>query len=110
MKYRAKIAKNNSRIYAERDDYNQYSSIRCVVLDMSSVTHLDSSGVAVLREVVENYSLIDVPVFLASCSPSVYDFINQCEKLHKKEMGFMVFATIHDAVFFAQRELVTKNS
>ncbi|CAB0031540.1 unnamed protein product, partial [Trichogramma brassicae] len=50
LKYRAKLAKRSNGNYTSSDDYeNQSSSIRCIIIDMSAVTHLDSAGVSALH-------------------------------------------------------------
>ncbi|KAL7289257.1 hypothetical protein TKK_0017194 [Trichogramma kaykai] len=111
LKYRAKLAKRSNGNYTSSDDYeNQSSSIRCIIIDMSAVTHLDSAGVSALREIRDDYAQLEIPVYISACSPLVYDVIYKCEVLKKKDMSFVIFATVHDAVFYAQRELVTKVS
>lgn len=77
---------------------------------MSAVSSVDATGVAALRDVVLDFSSINVPVYLASCSGPVYDLVYECDRLDKGELGFTIFATIHDAVFFAQRELCYKTT
>ncbi|OXU22031.1 hypothetical protein TSAR_012510 [Trichomalopsis sarcophagae] len=108
LKYRHKLAKKG--IYAEANDFENKCTLRCIVVDMSAVSKIDSSGVVTLREVVADFAQIDIPVYLAACSALVYDKIQKCDMFEKGELSFMIFATVHDAVFFAQRELVSKSS
>ena len=108
LKWRAKLAKRG--LYAEPAELESGFSLRCVVIDMSAVSRIDASGVRALRETVAEFGSIDVPVYLAACSGPVFDRIHKCELLEHGEFGFMVFATVHDAVFFAQRELLAKSA
>ncbi|XP_014203830.1 solute carrier family 26 member 10 isoform X2 [Copidosoma floridanum] len=105
LKYRAKLMKRNGNAYAESSEFENRCTLRCIVVDMSAVSSIDSAGVAALHDVVSEFASIDVPVYLAGCLGSVYDLIHKCDILKIGELGFTVFATVHDAVFFAQREL-----
>ena len=107
LKYRTKLAKRG--IYSDSNDFENKCSLRCVVIDMSAVSTIDASGVTAIREVVADFAQIDIPVYLANCSVIVYDVIHKCNKLDKAEDPFTTFATVHDAIFYAQRELVSKN-
>lgn len=108
LKHRAKLAKKG--IYPESNDFETKYTIKCIVIDMSAVSKIDSTGVNALREIVAEYSQIDIPVYLAGCSPLVYDKIQTCDQLQMGGLTFVIFATIHDAVFFAQRDLASKSS
>ena len=108
LKHRVKLAKRG--IYTEPNDFETRSSLRCIVMDMSAVTYIDATGVAMLRELVHDFGQIDVPLYLAACSAAVYDQIGKCELIQKGELTFVIFATVHDAVFYAQRDIVTKSS
>lgn len=108
LKFREKQAKRGG--YSDPNEFENNYTLRCIVVDMSAVSKIDPGGVATLRDVVTEFSQIDVPVYLAACSPIVFDKIYKCDLLEKNQLTFMIFATVHDAVFYAQRELVTKTS
>ncbi|KAJ8683173.1 hypothetical protein QAD02_018965 [Eretmocerus hayati] len=110
LRYRAKLAKRG--VYADSVELEgtRLALARCLIVDMSAVSRIDASGVSALRELILEFEQIDVPVYLAACPPLVFDKILRCEKLEKTQLGFVVFATLHDAVAFAQRELVAKTA
>lgn len=108
LKYRVKQAKRDG--YTDPNDFENKYTLKCIVIDMSAVSKIDPGGVSTLRDVVAEFFQIDVPVYLAACSPIVFDKIQKCDMLEKNELTFMIFATVHDAVFYAQRELVIKTA
>ncbi|XP_058805489.1 solute carrier family 26 member 6-like isoform X2 [Phymastichus coffea] len=107
LKHRAKLAKKG--IYAEPNDFETKCTIKCIVIDVGAVSKIDSSGVHALREIVADFAQIDISVYLAACSPLVYDKIQRCDQLEMGQLTFVVFATVHDAVFYAKRELMSKS-
>ena len=73
---------------------------------MSALTYIDPTGVKALREIVEEFAQIEIPVYLAACSVSVFDNIQKCDLYEKRKSSFRIFATIHDAVFYTQRPIL----
>lgn len=47
------------------------TKLRCLILDFSSVSHIDPSGVSMLKSVVENFTKLGIPVYIASCKGMV---------------------------------------
>ena len=71
---------------------------------MSAVNYIDPTGVKALREVVEEFAEIQISIYLAACSVTVFDNIKKCDLYEKANSSFRMFATIHDAVFYSQQE------
>lgn len=76
---------------------------------MSAVTYIDPTAVDILRDIVSDFGQISVPVYITSCSAMVFDRIQKCDLLQKGKLTFTIFATIHDAVHFAQQEVASKS-
>jgi ABC-type transporter Mla MlaB component len=55
----AKIARLQRKVNRE---------LRCLILDFSSLSHIDPSGVSMLQVVTEGFQKIDIPVYIAACS------------------------------------------
>ncbi|XP_011498116.1 PREDICTED: solute carrier family 26 member 10-like [Ceratosolen solmsi marchali] len=108
QKYRTKLAKKG--VYVEPNDFDDKITLKCIVIDMSAVSKIDSSGVRALRDIVADFSQIDVHVYLAACSGIVFDMIQKCDLLEKGELTCIIFATVHDAVYFVQREHMSKST
>jgi solute carrier family 26 protein len=108
QQYREKIAKRG--LYVEPNDFDDKSTLKCIVVDMSAVSKIDSSGVKTLRDIVAEFAQIDVPVYLAACPGIVFDMIHKCDVLEKGDLTFVIFATVHDAVCFVQREHMSKST
>lgn len=81
-------------------DYHE-EEINCIIMDMSALSYVDPSGIKMLHSIADEYSSIDVPVFIAGCSPPVFESIVKSEKFAESEQSFRIFATIHDAVTYA---------
>lgn len=101
LKLRAKRAKN-SMYHSKYDHDNDQNELHCIVMDMSALSYIDPSGIGALHAIADEFSLIDVPVYLAGCSAPVVESILKCDKYAKGEHHFRIFVTIHDAVTYAR--------
>ncbi|CAH1373967.1 unnamed protein product [Tenebrio molitor] len=84
----AKIARLQRKVNRE---------LRCLILDFSSLSHIDPSGVSMLQVVTEGFQKIDIPVYIAACSDPIYEKISKCGLL-KHKSSIRTFPTVHDAV------------
>lgn len=98
LKMRAKRAKQ----MIIQDKVDSENELYCIVMDMSALSYIDPSGIIVLHAIADEFSLIDIQVYLASCSSPVYESIKKCDKYAKGEHSFIIFATIHDAVTYSR--------
>ncbi|KYB29497.1 prestin isoform X2 [Tribolium castaneum] len=83
-----KIAKLQRKINRE---------LKCLILDFSSLSHLDPSGASMLQIVTESFQKIDIPVYIAACPEPIYEMINKCGLINHKS-SIRTFPTVHDAV------------
>ncbi|XP_043479586.1 solute carrier family 26 member 6-like [Leptopilina heterotoma] len=100
LKRRIKLSKRG--LYLNDDDCDSLD-VQFIIIDMSSLTYTDPTGVKTLRDIVEEYSQIKIPVYFAACTVSVFDNIQKCDIYEKGKPSFRIFATIHDAVFYSQQ-------
>ncbi|KAL3878617.1 hypothetical protein ACJMK2_030951 [Sinanodonta woodiana] len=70
-----------------------------IVIDFSSVPFIDSVGVKVLKQVFEEYSTIDIKVFLACIADDVWSILDTTKFLEKYSDN--IFTTLDDAVAVA---------
>lgn len=77
-----------------------------IVLDCSAISFIDSSGMATFKGLVKEYEEIGVSVVLASCNTSLIDTLQKGQFFGKndKDMGGLLFHTVHDAVLQANRK------
>ncbi|KAG5684088.1 hypothetical protein PVAND_013337 [Polypedilum vanderplanki] len=76
------------------------NGIRCLILDLGSIAHIDMSGYRTFLEIRNEMKLIDVRVYLANASDCVYDSLVRAVNLGYP--SFELFSSVHDAVLFAQ--------
>ncbi|CRK91410.1 CLUMA_CG005083, isoform A [Clunio marinus] len=74
--------------------------MRTLIIDLSAVAHLDNAGCKTFSEIKNELKLLDVKLYLAHPSDCVYDSLIHASQLG--EPNFDCFATVHDAVLYAQ--------
>uniref|UniRef100_A0ABK8FV32 STAS domain-containing protein n=2 Tax=gambiae species complex TaxID=44542 RepID=A0ABK8FV32_ANOGA len=75
-------------------------STKTVIIDLSSVPHVDTAACKMLTEVKTNLENLSIMLLLATPADCVYDALLHAESIG--EGGFNIFPTIHDAVIFAR--------
>lgn len=83
-----------------------------VVLDLSAVPFVDSSGVSTVKGTLKEYRDISVSVLLASCNTSVIDAMREAQMFGKndKDMSSLLFHTVHAAVLHANATFAESQS
>jgi solute carrier family 26 protein len=79
------------------------NGIQALILDLSSIAHIDMSGYRTFVEIRNEMKLIDVKVYLANASDCVYDSLVRAESL--KLPTFEIFASIHDCILYIEGKL-----
>ncbi|RZC35028.1 Sulfate transp and/or STAS domain containing protein, partial [Asbolus verrucosus] len=102
LRKRIKMEESGSRSISEDLDL----LTKCVILDFSALTFVDPSGVDQLRQLQSDYAKLDIAMYIAACSGPVYEKFVICDQEEKIESKFMIFPTIHDAVLFAQSNVL----
>lgn len=83
-----------------------------VVLDLSAVPLVDSSGVSTVTGALKEYRDIGVSVLLASCNTPVVDAMREAQMFGKddKDMSGLLFHTVHAAVLHANASFAESQS
>ncbi|XP_026827914.1 solute carrier family 26 member 10 isoform X3 [Ooceraea biroi] len=84
-------------------DAEEIKKLRILILDFTALSHIDLAGANALRNIVAEYSGIEVSVYIAGCSGPVYETMRKCNLTEQNENHFFaMFPTIADAVHFAR--------
>ncbi|GAB0097199.1 hypothetical protein DMENIID0001_128150 [Sergentomyia squamirostris] len=76
--------------------------VKCIVLDFSAVTYVDSGGFESLKRIIEELYKKDVLVLIAAISCPVYESYKKSNLYDLEKEGMIKhFPTIHDAVQYA---------
>ncbi|ERL84981.1 hypothetical protein D910_02404, partial [Dendroctonus ponderosae] len=86
------------------------TKLRCLILDFSSVSHIDPSGVSMLKSVVENFTKLDIPVYIASCKEPVYEMLTKVYPDFVTKLGFRSFPTVYDAVHYSSELFLSSSN
>ncbi|XP_058828758.1 solute carrier family 26 member 6 [Topomyia yanbarensis] len=74
--------------------------IKTVIIDLSSVPHIDTAACKTFNEVKKEMSTVGVSTLIANPADCVYETLLHAESIG--EGGFHIFPTVHDAVLYAQ--------
>uniref|UniRef100_A0A8C9NIQ7 Sulfate transporter n=1 Tax=Serinus canaria TaxID=9135 RepID=A0A8C9NIQ7_SERCA len=85
---------------------------QALVVDCSSISFLDTTGVNTLKEILKDYKNLNISVLLACCNPSVIDSLKRGGYFGKDFgcMQEMLFYSIHNAVLFAKDQNTSLSS
>ncbi|KAJ3640581.1 hypothetical protein Zmor_027137 [Zophobas morio] len=118
LEYRRKLTKYADEIDVKEEQSNNEKvaklqrkinrELRCLILDFSSLSHIDPSGVSMLQVVTDSFQKIDIPIYIAACPEPIYEMIYKCGLVNHKS-SIRTFPTVHDAVECAL-EIFTVNA
>lgn len=92
-------------IYTDSEEFEDKQELRCVIIDMSALSHIDSTGVITLNSVMKEFQQIDVQFYLVSCTSPVFETIKKCDLYLHGTLTFKIFATIQDARTYLDKKL-----
>ncbi|XP_031842511.1 prestin isoform X2 [Nomia melanderi] len=98
-----KIRENS--IYIDTQDSEDKQELRCVIMDMSALSYIDSSGVFTLHSIIKMFDQIDIHFYLVNCTSPVFETIKKCDLYLHGKLTFKIFATIQDAKMYLEKEL-----
>lgn len=84
-------------------DTTELQGMRYLIVDLSSIAHIDPSACKTLSEIQHEMKLIGISFLMAQPSDRVYDAIRHSVFLG--EGPFEVLTTVHDAVILAQSRI-----
>lgn len=79
-----------------------FQGMRSVIVDLSTVPHLDFAACQVFTEIQKELDLLGCTLVLTNPQDSVYDTLIHAHIL--REGPFKIYASIHDAVLYLQHE------
>ncbi|XP_033324659.1 prestin isoform X2 [Megalopta genalis] len=100
--HRQKLRENG--IYIDTQDLEDKQELRCVIMDMSALSYIDSSGVFTLHSVIQEFDQIDVQFYLVNCTSPIFETIKKCDLYLHGKLTFKIFATIQDAKLYFEKE------
>ncbi|KAK9297693.1 hypothetical protein QLX08_008736 [Tetragonisca angustula] len=95
-------------IYMDTEDSEDKQELRCIIMDMSALSYIDSSGVIALNSVMREFQQIDVHFYLVSCRTPIFETIKKCDLYLYGTLTFKIFATIQDAKTYLEKELYSR--
>ena len=106
---------------------NEDSPVHTVVIDCSSINYVDTTGLGVIKQILNDYAAVEIDIALAGCNGDlmrrlkIAGLVNQKQQLPEQETGvdgrasvavatnsstsksFHVYPTVHDAVLASNR-------
>ncbi|KZC05980.1 PREDICTED: prestin [Dufourea novaeangliae] len=92
-------------IYMDTHYSEDKEELRCVIMDMSALSYIDSSGVFTLHSIITAFDEIGVHFYLAHCTSPIFETIEKCDLYLHSKLTFKIFPTIHDAKIYLEKEL-----
>ncbi|GFR16150.1 sulfate transporter [Trichonephila clavata] len=81
-------------------DIKEEERIHRIIIDCSTFTFVDISGLETLLEIIQEYQEVGIAVFLSGCSISMQAVMEHAKFYERVSQHPSVFPTIHDAVEF----------
>ncbi|CAK9795466.1 Slc26a5 [Anthophora plagiata] len=100
-----KIKLREKGIYVDTQDSEDKQEIRCILMDMSALSYIDSSGVITLNSIMREFQQIDIYFYLVNCTSPIFETIKKCELYLHGTLTFKIFVTIEDAKMYLEKEL-----
>ncbi|KAH0954229.1 hypothetical protein HN011_002174 [Eciton burchellii] len=82
--------------------------LRCIIMDMSALSYIDSSSVHVLHLIVEEFAEVNIEFYFAGCSSPIFEMIMKYDIYVYDALTLKIFATVQDAVTFFQTEVIPR--
>lgn len=81
---------------------DQNNNVKCLIVDFSSLTYVDPSGVMFLKTVVTLLTKNGISVIFSGTPCKCYEKMKKCGLLHLGTEKLKFFLTTHDAVIFSK--------
>ncbi|XP_054007384.1 solute carrier family 26 member 6-like isoform X1 [Hylaeus anthracinus] len=95
-------------IYIDTGDSEDKQELRCIVMDMSALSYIDSSGVVALHSTITEFNQIDVNFFFVNCSSPIFEMIKKCDLYLHGKLTFKIFPTIRDAKMYLDNKFYSR--
>lgn len=84
----------------------KYDYLKVIILELSAVGYMDSGGVAMLLQVMREFAVNNIVIYLACVQEPVLESLESQGFFNTVSKEF-IFPTIHDAVLYAQSECIS---
>uniref|UniRef100_A0A7N8WTN3 Solute carrier family 26 member 5 n=1 Tax=Mastacembelus armatus TaxID=205130 RepID=A0A7N8WTN3_9TELE len=78
------------------------STVHSIILDWTSANFIDSVGAKAIKQIIKEYTAVNVHVVIASCSRTLLEQLDTLQFFTGIITTDMVFPTVHDAVLHCQ--------
>nr|XP_034179187.1 prestin isoform X2 [Osmia lignaria] len=92
-------------IYMDTQDSEDIQELRCIIMDMSALSYIDSSGVSTLHSTIKDFQQIDVHFYFVNCTSPIFETIKRCDLYLHGKFTLKMFATIQDAKTYFEKEM-----
>ncbi|XP_061941531.1 solute carrier family 26 member 6 isoform X2 [Apis cerana] len=103
-----KIKLREKGIYMDTENSEEKQELQCIIMDMSALSYIDSSGVITLNSVMKEFQQIDIHFYFVSCTSPIFETIRKCDLYLHGTLTFKIFATIQDAKTYLEKELYSR--
>ncbi|XP_035208266.1 sulfate transporter-like isoform X1 [Stegodyphus dumicola] len=79
----------------------KYDFLKIIILELSAVAYMDSGGVAMLLQVMREFAVNNIVIYLACVQEPVLESL-ESQGFFKSVSKEFLFPTVHDAVLYAQ--------
>ncbi|CAG9861405.1 unnamed protein product [Phyllotreta striolata] len=105
----AAVLRRRAKLLEKDIQEDEQFLVKCIILDFSSLTFVDPSGVDTLRGLQADYKQLNILMLISGCSGPVFEVMQKCDEVEKNEQKFLIFPTVHDAVLYAQVNVSPKD-
>ncbi|XP_054719480.1 sulfate transporter-like [Uloborus diversus] len=81
----------------------KYDFLRVIIVELSAVAYMDSGGVAMLLQVMREFAVNNIVIYIACVQEPVLESLESQGFFNTVSREFL-FPTVHDAVLYAQSE------
>lgn len=85
----------------EADHHGDEKTVHTIIIDCSGISTIDSAGVRCLKEILDDFQMVNLYCYLANCPSPLLLMFKKMKFIDKLPNNSAIFATIHDAVLNA---------
>ncbi|XP_049441316.1 solute carrier family 26 member 6, like [Epinephelus fuscoguttatus] len=74
--------------------------IHSIIIDLSTANFIDTVAIKTLKNIFQDFSEIDVDIYMAGCQPCVVEQLERGDFFSEKITKRRLFASVHDAVLY----------
>ncbi|XP_050412379.1 prestin isoform X2 [Patella vulgata] len=82
--------------------YKSQDNVHSIIIDCSTMSYVDSVGVKVLGQIINEYKTIDIQVYLAQCKAGIREMFEKTD-FYTTMYKEWLFVSIHDAVLACRK-------